>query len=229
MEKNFYNVGNIYGVYTAWDEWDSQTHWDTCVEDLKNIGAVLISNERYGGVVGADDVFKDWQDCMEDIDRLELEIEDLKCELTDTRNDQNEIGRLTDELIGRVEELENGRVNFGRFNLIEGYHYNLLVDMVHYVEFTGNHTPKDEDFKNMLKEYSAAALGEVETIQVVEIDKCPNWVEEIADLDFEDCENFGGFEMTTSDENLFESNLIQFLMDQGLPLGKRHKLTKVDK
>lgn len=228
MEENFYNIGNIYGVYTAWDEWESQIYWDMCVEDLKNIGAVLISNERYGGASGAEDVFKDWQDCTEDMERIETEIEDLKCELTDTRNDQNEIGRLTDELIGRVEELENGRVNFGRFNLIEGYHYNLLVDMVHYVEFTGNHTPKDEDFKNMLKEYSAAALGEVETIRVVEIDKCPNWVEEIADLGPVECEDLGGFEMTTGYENLFEGNLVQFLMDQGLPLGKRHKLTKVD-
>ncbi|ATW58547.1 hypothetical protein SEA_DARWIN_94 [Corynebacterium phage Darwin] len=227
MEEKFYNIGNIYGVYTAWDEWDSQIHWDTCVEDLKNIGAVLISNERYGGVSGAEDVFKDWQDCMEDIDRLELEIEDLKCELTDTRNDQNEIGRLTDELIWRVEELENGRVNFGRFNLIEGYHYNLLVDMVHYVEFTGNRAPKDEEFHNLLKEYSAAALGEVETVRVVEIDKCPNWVEEIADLDPVECEDLGGFEMTTSYENLFEGSLIQFLMDQGLNVSKRHKLTKV--
>lgn len=228
MEKNFYNVGNIYGIYTAWNEWDSQIHWEMCVEDLENIGGVLISNERYGGVVGADDVFKDWQDCMEDIERLELEIEDLKCELTDTKNDQDEIGRLTDELIGRVEELKDGRDNFGRFKRYEGYHYDLLVDMERYTECTGNNAPKDEDLQNLLREYTAVALGEVETIRVVEIDKCPNWVEEIENLDFEDCENLGGFKMTTGYENLFEGRLVQFLMGQGLNVSKRHKLAKVD-
>lgn len=228
MEENFYNIGNIYGVHIAWNEWDSQIHWEMCVEDLKNIGAVLISNAHYGGESGAEEVFKDWQDCAEDMERLELEIECLKSELTDTRNDKNEIDRIVAELIGRVEELKDGRDNFGRFRLIEGHHYNLLVDMARYTEYTGNHAPKDEDFENLLKEYSAAALGEVETVRVVEIDKCPNWVEEIADLGSEDCENFGGFEMTTSYENLFESNLAQFLMDQGLPLGRRHKVNKVD-
>lgn len=228
MEENFYNVGNIYGIHISWNEWDSRDYWDMCVEDLENMGAALISNSYYGGVVGADDVFKEWQNCAEDIDRVELEIEDLKSELTDTRNDQDEIGRLTDELIGRVEELKDGRDNFGRFKRYEGYHYDLLVDMVHYVEFTGNHAPKDEDFKNLLKEYSAAGQGEVETIRVVEIDKCPNWVEEIANLDSVECEDLGGFEMTTSYENIFESELVQFLMDQGLEVAKRHKLTKVD-
>ena len=224
MEKSFYNVGNIYGVYTAWNEWDSMDYWDVCLEDLTNIGCVLISNERNGGVAGADDVFKDWQDCMEDIERLETEIEDLKCELTDT----DEIERLTEELIGRVEELQNGRDNFGRFKRYEDYHYDLLVDMDRYVEYTGNHAPKDEDLQNLLEEYSVAALGELETIRVVEIDKCPNWVEEIEYLDSEACDNLGGFKMTTGYENLFEGRLVQFLMNQGLNVSKRHKLTKVD-
>ncbi|ATW58498.1 hypothetical protein SEA_C3PO_90 [Corynebacterium phage C3PO] len=223
MEKNFYNVGNIYGVYTAWDEWDSQTHWDTCVEDLKNMGAVLISNERYGGEVGAEDVFKDWQDCMEDIDRSELEIEDLKSELTDPTND---IQLLADELVGRVEELQNGRDNFGRFKLIEGYNYNLLIDMDRYVECTGKRAT-DEELQEMLREYTASALGELETVKVVEIDKCPDWLEEIEYLAGVECEERGGFGMTTNYENIFEGRLVQFLMDQGLPLGKRHKLTKV--
>ena len=227
MEKNFYNVGNIYGVHISWDEWESREYWQMCLEDLDNVGGVLISNERYGGVSGSEDVFKDWQDCAEDIERLELDIEDLKDELTDTRNDQDEIGRLTDELIGRVEDLKDERVNFGRFKRFKGYHYDLLVDMERYTEYTGNHAPKDEDFQNLLKEYSAAALGEVETIRVVEIDKCPNWVEEIADLDFEDCEELGGLKMTTASENIFEVRLIQFLMEQGLEVGKRHKLVLV--
>lgn len=228
MEKNYYNVGDIYGVFTEWDEWDSRDYWDMCVEDLQNIGGVLMSNERYGGVVGADDVFKDWQDCAEDIDRIELEIEDLKSELTDTTNDQDEIGRLTDELIELVEAHKDGRANFGRFKRFKGYHYDLLVDMVRYTEFTGNHDPKDEHFQELLNDYSAAGQGELETIRVVEIDKCPNWIEEIENFDSMECDDLGGFKVTTGYENIFESKIVSFLMDQGMQLSKRHKLTKVD-
>lgn len=227
MEKNYYNVGSIYGVYTAWDEWDSRDHWDMCVEDLENIGAVMISNERYGGMVGCDDTRKDWEDCTEDIDRIETEIDDLKSELTDTNNDQEDISLLTDELIERVEEHKDRREYFKRFKRIEGYHYDLLIDLVRYAELTGNHDPKDEHLRELLEEYSASGQGELETIRVVEIDQCPNWVEEIADLDFEECESLGGFKITTNYENIFKSKIVSFLMDQGLSLSKRHKIEEV--
>lgn len=227
MEKNYYNIGNIYGVYTEWDQGDSQIHWEMCVEDLQNIGGVLISNERYGGAVGADDVFKDWQNCLEDLERLETEIDDLKSELTDTTNDQEDIEILADELIGRVEERADGRVYFGRFKRIKGYHYDLLIDMVRYTEFTGNHDPKDEQLQELLKEYSAAGQGELETIRVVEIDQCPNWIEEIEHFDFMECDDLGGFKMTTGYENIFKGNIVSFLMDQGMKLSKRHKIEEV--
>lgn len=227
MEKNYYNVGDIYGVYTAWDEWDSRTHWDMCVEDLDNIGAVLISNERYGGFVGCEDTRKDWEDCAEDIDRIELEIEDLKCELTDTTNDPEDISLLTDELIELVEEHKDRREYFKRFKRIKGYHYDLLIDLVRHAEYTGNHDPKGEHFEELLEEYSASGQGELETIRVVEIDQCPNWVEEIADLDFEECESLGGFKMTTSYEKIWHAEIVSFLMDQGMKLSKRHKIEEV--
>ena len=227
MEKNYYNVGNIYGVYTAWDEWDSRDHWDMCVEDLENIGAVMISNERYGGMVGCDDTRNDWEDCAEDIDRIETEIDDLKSELTDTNNDQEDISRLTDELIERVEDLRDRREYFKRFKRIGGYHYDLLIDLVRYAEFTGNHDPKDEHLRELLEEYSASGQGELETIRVVEIDQCPNWIEEIADLDFEECESLGGFKITTNYEKIFHSRIVPFLMDQGMKLSKRHKIEEV--
>ena len=228
MEKNYYNVGNVYGVYTAWDEWDSRDHWEMCVEDLQNIGGVLISNGRNGGAVGADDVFKDWQNCLEDMDRIETEIDDLKSELTDTTNNQEDIEILTDELIGRVEERADGRAYYGRFKRIKGYHYDLLIDMVRYTEFTGNHDPKDEHLEELLEEYSASGQGELETIRVVEIEQCPNWLEEIADLDCMECDNLGGFKMTTSYENIFNSKIVSFLMDQGMKLSKRHKIEEVN-
>lgn len=227
MEKNYYNVGNIYGVYTAWDEWDSRIHWEMTLEDLENIGGVLLSNDRHGGAVGSDEVFKDWQDCAEDIDRLETEIDDLKSELTDPTHDKDEIGRITDELIGRVEEHKDGRIYFGRFKRIGGYHYDLLIDMVRYSEFTGNHDPDEDHLRALLEEYSASGQGELETIRVVEIDQCPNWMEEIAGLDFEDCESLGGFKVTTIDKNLFESQIRSFLMDQGMELSKRHRIEEV--
>lgn len=228
MEKKYYNVGNIYGVYTEWDEWDSRDHWEMCVEDLQNIGGVLISNERYGGAMGADDVFKDWQDRIEDLERLETEIDDLKCELTDTTNDQEDMEILADELIGRVEERADGRVYFGRFKRIKGYHYDLLIDMVRYTEFTGNHDPKDEHLEELLEEYSASGQGELETIRVVEIDQCPNWIEEIAGLDSIECEDLGGFKMTVGYEKIFNSQIVSFLMGQGMKLSKRHKIEEVN-
>lgn len=226
MEKNYYNVGNIYGVYTAWNEWDSQDHWGMTVEDLQNLGGVLLSNERSGGAVGADDVFKDWQDCAEDIDRLETEIDDLKSELTNTNNDQEDIEILVDELIERVEDHKDRREYLKRFKRIGGYHYDLLVDMVRYTEFAGT-APTDEHLKEWLKECSASGQGELETIRVVEIDKCPNWIEMIADLDFEECEIFGGFKMTTGYENIWKNEIVSFLIDQGLALSKRHRIEQV--
>lgn len=228
MEKNCYNVGNIYGVYTAWDEWDSREHWETCFEDLQNIGGVLISNERYGGAVGADNVFKDWKDCAEDIDRIEIEIEDLKSVLTDTTNDQEDIQIITDELIERVEEHKDRREDFKRFKRFKGYHYDLLIDLARYAEFTGHHDPKDEDLQGLLEEYSAAGQGELETIRVVEIDKCSNWIEEIADLDSIECDDLGGFKMTTGYENICHNEIVSFLMDQGMQLSKRHRIEEVE-
>lgn len=226
MEKNFYNVGNIYGVYTAWDEWDARDHWGMTLEDLKQIGGVLISNARGGGACGADDVLKDWQDSAEDIERVELEIEDLKCDLTDTTNDQDDIIRLADELIERVEEHKDRREDFKRFKRIEGYRYDLLVDLEQYQSFTGA-VPTDEQLRELLEDYTASAEGELETIRVVEIDECPNWIEEIADLDCVECEELGGFKITADYEKIWPTEVRSFLMDQGLPLGKRHKIEKV--
>lgn len=227
MEKNFYNVGNIYGVLTEWDQWESQIHWDMCVEDLQNIGAVLISNDRYGGNSGSDEVLKDWKDSAEDVERVELEIEDLKCELTDTTNDQDDIIRLADELIERVEEHKDRRESFKRFKRIEGYRYDLLIDLDRYSEFTGNHDPKDDHLRALLEDYTASAEGELETIRVVEIEKCPNWIEEIEGLDCVECEERGGLMMTVNYEKVWPSEIRSFLMDQGLPLGKRHKIEEV--
>lgn len=226
MEKNFYNVGNIYGVLTEWDEWEAQMHWDMCVADLENIGAVLISNERYGGHSGSDDVLKEWQDSAEDIERVELEIEDLKCELTQTNNDPEDITRLADELIERVEEHKDRRESFKRFKRIEGYRYDLLIDLDRYAEFTGTE-PTDDHLRALLEDYTASAEGELETIRVVEIEKCPSWIEEIADLDWEECEDLGGFKMTVNYEKIWPSEIRSFLMDQGLPLGRRHRIEEV--
>ena len=227
MENNYYNVGNIYGVYTAWDEWDSRIHWDMCLEDLGNIGGVLISNERYGGMVGCDDTRKDWEDCAEDIDRIETEIESYKEYMTDPDLSPESISELIEALIELVEDHKDRREYFKRFKRIKGYHYDLLIDLVRYTELTGNHDPKDEHFNELLEEYSASGQGELETIRVVEIEQCPNWLEEIADLDFEECENLGGFKITTSYENIFKSKIVSFLMDQGLSLSKRHKIEEV--
>ena len=227
MENNYYNVGNIYGVYTAWDEWDSRDHWDMCLEDLGNIGGVLISNERYGGMVGCDDTRKDWEDCAEDIDRIETEIESYKEYMTDPDLSPESISELIEALIELVEDHKDRREYFKRFKRIKGYHYDLLIDLVRYAELTGNHDPKDEHLRELLEEYSASGQGELETIRVVEIDQCPNWVEEIADLDFEECESLGGFKITTSYENIFKSKIVSFLMDQGLSLSKRHKIEEV--
>lgn len=226
MEKTYYNVGNIYGVCTEWDEWESQLHWDMTLEDLKQIGGVLISNARGGGAAGADDVLKDWQDCAEDIERVELEIEDLKCELTDTTNDQDDIIRLADELIERVEEHKDRREDFQRFKRIESYRYDLLVDLEQYQQFTGA-LPTEDDLRSLLEDYTASAEGELETIRVVEIDKCPNWIEEIADLGWEECDDLGGFKMTVSNDRIWPGNIRSFLMDQAMPLGKRHKIEEV--
>lgn len=228
MEKNYYNVGNIYGVCTEWDEWDSRIHWDMCVEDLENIGAVLISNERYGGMVGCDDTRKDWEDCAEDIDRIETEIESYKEYMTDPDLSPESISELIEALIELVEDHKDRREYFKRFKRIKGYHYDLLIDLVRYAELTGNHDPKDEHLRELLEEYSASGQGELETIRVVEIEQCPNWVEEIADLDFEECESLGGFKITTSYENIFKSKIVSFLMDQGLSLSKRHKIEEVN-
>ena len=227
MEKNYYNVGNIYGVCTAWDEWDSRIHWDMCVEDLENIGAVLISNERYGGFVGCEDTRKDWEDCAEDIDRIETEIESYKEYMTDPDLSPESISELIEALIELVEDYKDRREYFKRFKRIKGYHYDLLIDLVRYAEFTGNHDPKDERLKELLEEYSASGQGELETIRVVEIDQCPNWIEEIADLDFEECESLGGFKITTNYEKISHSQIRSFLMDQGLSLSKRHKIEEV--
>ena len=227
MEKNYYNVGNIYGVYTAWDEWDSRIHWDMCVEDLENIGAVLISNERYGGFVGCEDTRKDWEDGAEDIDRIETEIESYKEYMTDPDLSPESISELIEALIELVEDYKDRREYFKRFKRIKGYHYDLLIDLVRYAEFTGNHDPKDERLKELLDEYSASGQGELETIRVVEIDQCPNWIEEIADLSYVECESLGGFKITTPDENIWPTKIVPFLMDQGLKLSKRHKIEEV--
>lgn len=227
MENNYYNVGNIYGVYTAWDEWDSRDHWDMCLEDLGNIGGVLISNERYGGMVGCDDTRKDWEDCAEDIDRIETEIESYKEYMTDPDLSPESISELIEALIELVEDYKDRREYFKRFKRIKGYHYDLLIDLVRYAELTGNHDPKDEHLRELLEEYSASGQGELETIRVVEIEQCPNWVEEIADLSYVECEDLGGFKITTSYENIFKSKIVSFLMDQGLSLSKRHKIEEV--
>lgn len=227
MEKNYYNVGNIYGVYTAWDEWDSRIHWDMCVEDLENIGGGLISNERYGGFVGCEDTRKDWEDCAEDIDRIETEIESYKEYMADPDLSPESISELVEALIELVEDYKDRREYFKRFKRIKGYHYDLLIDLVRYTEYTGNHDPKDEHLEELLEEYSASGQGELETIRVVEIDQCPNWVEEIADLDFEECESLGGFKITTNYEKISHSQIRSFLMDQGLSLSKRHKIEEV--
>lgn len=226
MEKNFYNVGNIYGVCTEWDEWDARLHWEMTLEDLKQIGGVLISNARGGGAVGADDVLKDWKDSAEDIERVELEIEDLKCELTDTNNDRDDIARIADELIERVEEHKDRREDFKRFKRIECYRYDLLIDLDQYQAITGA-VPTDEQLSGLLEDYTASAEGELETIRVVEIDKCPNWIEEIEDLDCVECEELGGFKITVNEDQIWHTQIRSFLMDQGLPLGKRHKIEAV--
>lgn len=227
MERNYYNVGNIYGVFTEWNEWDSREHWEMCLEDMSNIGAVLMSNERYGSSVGCEDTLKDWEDTAEDIDRIETEIDDLKSQLTDTTNDPEMVALLADELIERVEDHKDKREDFKRFKRIGGYHYDLLVDLERYQKYTGT-VPTDEHLQELLADYSAAGQGELETIRVVEIDKCPNWIEDIAGLDSMECEDLGGFKMTVEDSKVWGHSLLSFLMDQGMQVSKRHKLTKVD-
>lgn len=226
MEKNFYNVGNIYGVLTEWDEWDSRLHWEMTLEDLEQIGGVLMSNARGGGSAGCDDTLKDWQYSAEDIERVELEIEDLKCELTQTNNDPEDITRLADELIERVEEHKDRREEFKRFKRIEGYRYDLLVDLEQFQKFAGA-VPDDSQLRELLEDYTASADGELETIRVVEIDKCPDWIEKIADLDWEECDDLGGFKLTVSNDRIWPTEIRSFLMDQGLPLGKRHRIEEV--
>lgn len=209
-----YIVSGKYAVHTEFNEDLSYLEYHAAVEDLENIGAVVIPHERGCSTNGDLQVLKFYEGIKEDLDLAQWDLEN-------SEKDSDEWIEARDAVEGFKKDLED-------YLTLEWNNYTIIVDKSAYKQYCGNSVDEDTA-KNLLEWYVAFANNECVHIAIIPLngEGLENWEDRITSLDYCEMDEMGGTVLPVPEVCLLEREVIKILNENGYHVGESAKFLEV--
>lgn len=209
-----YIVSGKYAVHAEFNEDLSWLEYRAAVEDLENIGAVVIPHER-GCVTNGDlQVEKDYQ-------RMKDALHNAQWDLENSEKDSEEWEEA-------LEEVENFETELEAYLTLEWNHHTMIIDRSVYKDYCGN-AVDEETAKKLLDWYVAFANNECVHIAIIPLngDGLENWEYRITNLDYDYLDSVGGELIPVPEICLLDKEVIKILNENGYHVKDNAKFLEV--
>lgn len=209
-----YIVSGKYAVHVEFDEDLSYLEYRAAVEDLEQIGAVVIPHER-GCVTNGDlQVLKFYEGTIEDLDIAQWDLENSE--------------KDSEEWIEASEAVENFQKELEDYLTLEWNNYTMIVDRSVYKDYCGNEVD-EETAKKLLDWYVSFANNECVHMAIIPLngDGLGNWETRITNLDFDYLESVGGTLIPVPEICLLDREVIKILNENGYHVADNAKFIEV--
>lgn len=209
-----YIVSGKYAVHTEFHEDLSYLEYRAAVEDLENIGAVVIPHER-GCVTNGDlKVLKIYEGTIDDLNLAQWDLENSE--------------KGSEEWIEASEAVENFQKELKDYLTLEWNNYTMIIDKSVYKKYCGS-LPDEETAKSLLDWYVSFANNECVHMAIIPLngDGLENWETRITNLDYCELEGMGGTLIPVPKICLLDREVIKILNDNGYHVGDSAKFMEV--
>ena len=209
-----YIVSGKYAVHTEFHEDLSFLEYRAAVEDLENIGAVVIPHER-GCVTNGDlQVLKIYEGTIDDLNLAQWDLENSE--------------KDSEEWIEASEAVENFQKELKDYLTLERNNYTMIVDKSVYKKYCGS-LPDEETAKKLLDWYVAFANNECVHMAIIPLsgEGLENWEDRITDLDYCELDEMGGTLIPVPEICLLDREVIKILNDNGYHVKDNAKFLEV--
>lgn len=209
-----YIVSGKYAVHTEFHEDLSFLEYRAAVEDLENIGAVVIPHER-GCVTNGDlQVLKIYEGTIEDLDIAQWDLENSE--------------KGSEEWIEASEAVEGFKDDLKDYLTLEWNYHTMIIDKSVYKKYCGS-LPDEETAKSLLDWYVSFANNECVHMAIIPLngDGLENWETRITNLDYCELEGMGGTLIPVPDTCLLDKEVIKILNENGYHVKDNAKFLEV--
>lgn len=209
-----YIVSGKYAVHAEFNECLAELEYLHAVEDLENIGAVVVPHDRGCFTNGDLQVLKIYEGTIEDLDIAQWDLENSE--------------KGSEEWIEASEAVENFQKELKDYLTLEGNDYTMIVDKSVYKKYCGS-LPDEETAKSLLDWYIAFANNECVHIAIIPLsgEGLEDWEDRITNLDYCELEDMGGTLIPVPDTCLLDKEVIKILNENGYHVKDNAKFLEV--
>lgn len=209
-----YIVSGKYAVHVEFNEDLSELEYLHAVEDLENIGAVVIPHERNCVTNGDLQVLKIYEGTIEDLDIAQWDLENSE--------------KGSEEWIEASEAVENFQKELKDYLTLEWNHHTMIIDRSVYKNYCGN-SVDEETAKKLLDWYVAFANNECVHMAIIPLsgEGLEDWETRITNLDYCELDEMGGTLIPVPEICLLEREVIKILNENGYHVKDNAKFLEV--
>lgn len=209
-----YIVSGKYAVHVEFNADLSYLEYRAAVEDLENIGAVVIPHERNCVTNGNLQVLESYQRMQDALDNAQWDLENSE--------------KGSEEWIEASEAVENFNTELGAYLTLEWNNYTIIVDKSVYKNYCGN-SVNEESAQSLLNWYVAFANNECVHMAVIPLngEGLENWEYRITNLDYCELDEMGGDLIPVPEICLLDREVIKILNDNGYHVKDNAKFLEV--
>lgn len=207
-------VGGKYGVYTEFNADLSGLEYRCAVEELKQIGAVVIPHDS-GYITNGDlQTEKDYQRMKDALYNAQWDLENSEKDSSDWKE--------------ALEETEIFKAELEEYLTLDHGGYFTVVDREKYKKTWGDY-PDQGSIEYLVNWYRAFAANECIHVAIVPLsgEGLENWEYRITDLNFDYLESVGGTLIPVPEICLLDREVIKILNDNGYPVKENSKFIEV--
>lgn len=209
-----YIISGKYAVHVEFNAHLSELEYLHAVEDLENIGAVVIPHERNCVTNGDLQVLKMYEGTIEDLDIAQWDLENSE--------------KDSEEWIEASEAVENFQKELKDYLTLEWNNYTMIIDRSVYKNYCGN-SVDEETAKDLLNWYVAFANNECVHIAIIPLsgEGLENWEYRITNLDYCELDEMGGTLIPVPEICLLDREVIKILNENGYHVKDNAKFLEV--
>lgn len=209
-----YIVSGKYAVHTEFHEDLSFLEYRAAVEDLENIGAVVIPHDSDRITNGNLQVLESYQRMKEALNSAQWDLENSE--------------KGSEEWIEASEAVEGFKNDLKDYLTLEWNNYTMIVDKSVYKKYCGS-AVDEETAKELLDWYVAFANNECLHVAIIPLsgEGLEDWEDRITDLSFDYLDSVGGELIPAPEICLLDREVIKILNDNGYHVKDNAKFLEV--
>lgn len=207
-------VSGKYGVHVEFNAHLSELEYRAAVEELENIGAVVIPHDSRYITNGDLQVLKIYEGTIEDLDIAQWDLENSE--------------KGSEEWIEASEAVEGFKNDLKDYLTLEWNHHTMIIDRSVYKKYCGS-LPDEETAKKLLDWYVAFANNECVHMAIIPLsgEGLENWEYRITNLDYDYLDSVGGDLIPVPEICLLDREVIKILNENGYHVKDNAKFLEV--